>query len=71
MTSLKLVTAADNKRVWQTTLRGQQDYRGPLLKNFGVRSSNPLYNQSAREQTLSLIAKDMMNDAFDRMTENF
>ena len=71
MASLQLVKTLDKKRIWQDTLRGLKSYRPSQIKSFGVRSSNPLYNQSSKELTLNLVAKDMMNDAFSRMTENF
>ena len=61
----------DNKVIWQTFLNNQENYQGPKLRKDGLRSSNALYNQSAKKQTMKLIAKDMMREAFDRLTENF
>ena len=61
----------DDKMIWQTFLRNQKNYRGPRLKKDGLRSSNPLYNQSTKKQTIKLIANEMMSEAFDRLTENF
>lgn len=69
--NLKAVRSRDEQVIWQTNLRGQKDYRGSLLKKQGIRSSNVLYNQSRRKQTMALIAEDMMREAFDRLTENF
>ncbi len=70
-TNLKLVRARDEKVIWQTNVVGEKAYRGSLLKKQGLRSSNVLYNQSRRQQTVKLVAKDMMQEAFDRLTENF
>ncbi|MCB0378988.1 MAG: LptE family protein [Bdellovibrionales bacterium] len=61
----------DDKMIWQTFISRQRPYQGPRLKKDGLRSSNPLYNQSAKKNAVRLIAKDMMAEAFDRMTENF
>jgi len=69
--NLKLYRAIDNKMLWQTTVRGGKTYFGPRLTNAGLRSSNPLYNQSARKRTMKVVAQEMMNEAFDRMTETF
>ena len=68
---LKLLQAIDEKVLWQTTLRSQKNYYAPILTQSGVRSSNPLYNNSARMRTIASVAQQMMNEAFDRMTENF
>lgn len=69
--SLKAVRSRDEQVIWQTTLNGARSYRGALLTKQGVRSSNVLYNQSRRKQTIKLIAKEVMQEAFDRLTENF
>lgn len=69
--NLKLVRSRDEKVIWQTQLIGEENYRGSLLKKQGIRSSNVLYNQSRRQQTMKLIAKKMMQEAFDRLTERF
>ncbi len=71
VTNVKAVRARDDRSIWQTSLNGQQNYRGALLLKQGVRSSNVLYNHSRKKQTIKLVAKDMMNEAFDRLTENF
>lgn len=69
--NLKVKRTRDSKVIWQTYLKSQKGYRGPLLKKDGLRSSNPLYNQSTKTQTMKLLAKEMMEEAFDRLTENF
>lgn len=69
--NLQAVRTRDKQMIWQTSLSGEKSYRGSVLKKDGIRSSNVLYNQSQRKQTMELIAKDMMQEAFDRLTENF
>lgn len=69
--NLKAIRARDQKLIWQTSLNGRKTYRGSELTKQGVRSSNVLYNQSRRAQTVKLIAQEMMQEAFDRFTETF
>jgi hypothetical protein len=69
--SLKATRSRDDQVIWQTNLRGQKSYRGAEVTRQGARSSNVLYNQSRRAQTVKLIAQEMMEEAFDRLTENF
>ena len=69
--NLRAVRAVDKSVVWQTSISRSKNFRGALLTRQGVRSSNVLYNQSRKKQTIQLIAKDMMREAFDRLTENF
>ena len=69
--NLKLKRARDDKLIWQTSITGEDVYLDSLLKRQGVRSSNVLYNHSRKKQTVQLMAQAMMNEAFDRMTENF
>ncbi|MCJ8277713.1 MAG: LptE family protein [Bdellovibrionales bacterium] len=61
----------DDKVIWQTYLQHQKNYRGSQIKKDGLRSSNALYNQSAKKQTMKLVAREMMAEVFDRLTENF
>ncbi len=59
------------KEIWQGQFMGEKNYKAPQLTTYGLRTANPLYNQSARRQTIRAIAKDMANEAIARMTENF
>ena len=69
--NLKAIRSRDKRAVWHSTLTGGNFYQGAALTQQGVRTSNVLYNQSRRQQTMKLIAKEMMNQAFDQLTENF
>lgn len=69
--NLKAVRSRDEQTIWQTSVRGLKSFQGARLKKQGVRSSNVLYNQARKKQTIKLIAREMMSDAFDRLTENF
>ncbi len=70
-TNIKVIQASDKKVLWQTMIRGEKTYRGSQLNRQGVRSSNILYNESRRKQTMRKIAQDMMEEAFDLLVENF
>ena len=69
--NLKATGAHDKKVLWQSLVHGEKSYRGSQLSQQGIRSSNVLYNESRRKQTVKWIANDMMREAFDRLTENF
>ena len=69
--NVNLRRRTDDQVLWQTNLSKQRQYRGALLKKDGLRSSNPLYNKSAKRQTIEHLAKDMMSEVFSRLTENF
>lgn len=71
MTSLKARRSSDDKVIWSTNVDGSTSYQSSNLTQAGLRASNPLYNQSSRKQTAKLVAKDMMTEAFDRLTETF
>lgn len=71
MTNLKAVRSRDQKVIWQANLAGYKNYLGASLTKQGIRSSNVLYNQSRRKQTMKLIAQELMQEAFDRLTEKF
>lgn len=60
-----------NKELWQGQFMGERNYKAPQVTLYGLRTANPLYNQNARRQTISAIAKDVAFEAVSRMTENF
>jgi hypothetical protein len=69
--NLRAIRSRDKKLVWQSTINGADSFRSARLRRQGLRSSNVLYNEARKKQTVRLIAQDMMNRAFDQMTENF
>ncbi|MDZ4677931.1 MAG: LPS assembly lipoprotein LptE [Oligoflexia bacterium] len=62
---------SDNSILWEGTFNGQGAYLGPLIGTPGLNASDAIYNQNSRQSTVSRIAKDMMSEAHDRLTENF
>lgn len=62
---------ADGKILWSGSFRNERGYLAPQIGTQSINSANALYNQSARLQNAKLIAKEMMAEAYNRMTENF
>ena len=69
--NVKVIQVNDKKVLWQNLVEGERTYRGSQLTKQGIRSSNVLYNKSRRKKTMKIIAKDMMEEVFDLLVENF
>ncbi len=69
--NLRAVRSRDKHLVWQSTISDSDSFQSSRLRRQGLRSSNVLYNEARKKQTIKLLAKEMMTDAFDRLTENF
>ena len=69
--NVQLRKRADDTIIWTGSFVGEQRYAAPQVTEQKVNSVNALYNFSARYQTLRLIATDMMQEAHDRLVENF
>lgn len=68
---LKLRRASDQAILWEGRVSNEKVYSTPQIGTPVVNSANVLYNQSARQQNLASLALEMMEEAHDRMTENF
>ena len=66
-----LKKAADQSTLWEGNFSREGSYIAPGVTQGGVNTVNPLYNLSARRQNLEILAASIMNEAHDRMTENF
>lgn len=62
---------SDQTILWTNLFEGERTYNAPRLTAPGINSANATYNHSARHQTISALALDMMAEAHDRLTENF
>lgn len=69
--SLKLKRKSDDKILWAGDFKGEQRYTAPEVTEPVINTVDPIYNQSAKFQTVKLLARDMMAEAHDQMTENF
>lgn len=77
--------ASDDGIIWQSDFNSTGLYQAPLLGTpswYGSpqcpstgcpskQSSDPIYNQNSRQMSVQDIAKNMMSEAHDRLTENF
>jgi curli biogenesis system outer membrane secretion channel CsgG len=68
-TQLRLKRNSDGKIIWSSQFEGEQVYLAPQVKSAGINTVNPLYNNSIRQDLYEQIAKDIMNIAYNRMTE--
>lgn len=62
---------SDQKVLWQGSFTSEQVYQAPQVGVGTLNTVDPLYDHSAHKTVVEQLAKDMMNDAHDRMTENF
>ena len=56
---------------WSGQFKQVKNYSAPQITLPVINTANSLYNFSAKRQTLNALSKDMMQEAFDRMLENF
>lgn len=68
---VRVVEVATGKELWQGQFLGEKNYRAPQLTRQTLRTSNPLYNQSAKRRVIREMAEDIAAEAFVSMTENF
>lgn len=71
VTRLQLVEKASGRVLWASDFDAESSYTAPQVTMARVNTVNPLYNLSARRRILESMARDLMIEAHDRMTENF
>lgn len=69
--SLKLVRSSDKKMLWQGNFQGERSYSAARVGSAGLNTVNSLYNQSTRRRSIRRIARDIMLEAHNRLTEYF
>jgi hypothetical protein len=62
---------SDQKIIWSGEFTGERRYAAPQITVEVSNTSNALYNHSARRNVVRALAKDLMVEAYDRITENF
>lgn len=62
---------SDDKVIWQGRFSNEKVYNSPRIGTAVVNSANATYNQSARMAAIAQLAEEMMQEAHDRITENF
>lgn len=70
-TELSMVRASDSKILWNGFFEDEILYQGPRVGVEFVNSVNANYNHSVRRQKIEELANQMMQEAHDRVTENF
>lgn len=68
---LELIKKDSEQILWSGNFKQFKNYSAPQITLPSLNTSNSLYNQSAKRQTLESLAKEMMQAAYDRMLENF
>lgn len=69
--TLKLRRNSDQKILWEGSFNGERSYLAPQIGQEGINSADAVYNQSARYQNIEAMASYLMNEAHNRITENF
>ncbi|MEO0334867.1 MAG: LptE family protein [Pseudomonadota bacterium] len=68
---ISMVRASDSKVLWSSFFDDEIFYQGPRVGEEFVNSVNANYNHSVRRQKVEELANQMMQEAHDRVTENF
>jgi hypothetical protein len=69
--TLRLRRNSDQKVLWEGSFNGERSYLAPQIGQEGINSADAVYNQSARYQNIEAMASYLMNEAHNRITENF
>lgn len=70
-TDVSVIRQSDQKVIWSSRFSKSKVYLAPRIGTPVVNSANALYNHSKRRETLHALAKEMMTEAHDQMTESF
>lgn len=70
-TQVDMIRKSDDQVIWSTTVSGERTYVAPQVTQGVVNTVNPIYNQSARRINIEILSKQMMSEAFARLTESF
>jgi hypothetical protein len=62
---------SDKSVLWTGSFNGERTYIAPQVLSAGINTVNPLYNLSARRQNIQALSGEMMQEAHNRITENF
>lgn len=62
---------SDKSVLWTGSFTGERTYIAPQVLNAVINTVNPLYNLSARRQNIQALSGEMMQEAHNRITENF
>ena len=69
--NLVLKKRGSSEVLWSGSFTQARNYSAPIITLPVTNTANPLYNLSAKRQTLDILSREMMQEAFDRLLENF
>jgi hypothetical protein len=68
---LKLRQTSDDKVIWTGNFSGTKNIRAAQIGAPTLNSANPNYDYSAKQYTMGVLGKQLMSEAYSRMTEGF
>ena len=71
VTRLQLIEKKSGRILWTSEFDAESAYAAPQVTVARVNTVNPLYNLSTRRRVIEAMARDLMIEAHDRLTENF
>lgn len=69
--SIRLIRTSDMVNLWESSFSGERRYPAAIVTQQVINTVNPLYNHNAQVQSIRLLAKDIMSEAYNQMTESF
>ncbi len=68
---IRLRRVTDKRVVWSSVFTGEKTTPAAQIGGSDLNSSNPVYDYSAKNYSLRVLSKQVMEEAFTRMTEAF
>jgi hypothetical protein len=68
---MRLKRISDGTVLWSGNFTGERRFSAPQVFQNRLNSINATYNQSGRHQTLEVLSKALMAEAYESMIENF
>lgn len=68
---IQVLRRDDQVVVWNESFSREKVYKAPQIESPTINSANALYNESAKQASLSEMADELMTDIYDRLTESF
>ena len=68
---VSLRKTSDMSVIWEGIFSGERRYPAAIVTQQVINTVNPLYNHNAQVQSIRILAKDIMSEAYAQMTENF
>ncbi len=69
--TILLRKTSDMSVLWTSSFTGERRYPAAIVTRQVINTVNPLYNQNAQIESIRIVARDLVAEAFEQMTENF